>query len=294
MDPWRQQADKYIQRRDVLKARAKKPEIRPLLQQAFVERMKSNNPFSQEVSFILMTLLYSGDKNPHIMLADMLLNMSAKERFPTHNWWVYRNANEILQDSMSKALASDNLIFPLFPGRQMDTQNRCLIEDAMGAKRLADMGATNMEALQFLYPKSRALFAQSPPATNVLSGGEPFIPVLDGNNNQAGYWDGAPVKERFDQLQKEIQSLRSAMQRFSSANNGSGTYAGKANGSNRRGRGAGNAQRGGRRSGRGGGYNYQQMYGGDASDDGENMHTTNETIVQAKNGFGARHPMAWY
>ncbi|ORC85166.1 uncharacterized protein TM35_000371390, partial [Trypanosoma theileri] len=111
--------------------REKTPEIRAFLQQAFVERMKSNNPFSQEVSFILMTLLYSGSNHPHLVLADMLLNMSAEERLATHNWWVYQNANELIQVSMSIAIASGKLAFPLFPGKQMDTQNRCLIEDAM-------------------------------------------------------------------------------------------------------------------------------------------------------------------
>ncbi|ORC90009.1 uncharacterized protein TM35_000102770, partial [Trypanosoma theileri] len=224
-DPRSQQADKHIQRRNVLKAIAKKPEIRALLQQALVERMKSNNPFSQEVSFILMTLLYSGSSHPHIMLADMLLNMSAEERLATHNWWVYQNANELIQDSMSTAVASGNLIFPLFPGKQMDTQNRCMMDEAVEVQRPPNTGATNMEALQFLYPKSRAFFAQSPPATNALSGGEPFIPVFDGNNNQAGYWDGAPVKDRFDQLYKEIQYLRSELKGVrASANNGGGNY----------------------------------------------------------------------
>lgn len=290
LKPWRQEADECRQRRSILYARAENPETRGKLKKAFVERMKSNNPFTQELSFILMTLLYSETSHPHVVLADMLINMSAAERLGTHNWWVQNNANELIQESMSTAIASGNLAFPLFPGTEMDTQNRCMMEEAVEVRRPADTGVITMEGgglsgqtMQLYYPKSRALFAHPPPTTKVLRGGEPFIPVLDGNKNQAGYWDGAPVKERFDQLQREIQNLHSELRSVRAfANNGGGNYAGRGSGSNRRGRGDGNGQRGVRRSGRGGGYNYR-MYGGDADEDDEGTYTGNQTMIGTKN-----------
>ncbi|ORC84448.1 uncharacterized protein TM35_000441040 [Trypanosoma theileri] len=297
LQPWRQQADEYSRRYDDLFQRVEKPEIHAILVKTFEERMKSNMPLSQDVAFILMTLLYSGSNHPHLVLADMLLNMSPDDRRTMHNWAVYRDANDFVKESMATAIASGKLAFPLFPGTEMDTQNRCLIEDAMGAKRLADMGEKTMEGGgpsetnefskkqtgKSLYSRSDALYDQSPHATKSLCGGEPFIPVFDGNNNQAGYWDGAPVKERFDQLYKEIQYLRSELKGVrASANNGGGNYAGRSNGSNRRGRGVDNGQRGGRRSGRGGGYNYG-MHGGNADYIDEDLYTTHETNVEAKN-----------
>ncbi|KAH9600859.1 hypothetical protein LSM04_009505 [Trypanosoma melophagium] len=153
-------------------------------------------PLSQDVAFILMTLLYSGSSYPHLVLADMLLNMVPDDRLTMRNWAVQRDANDLMKDSMSFAIASGKLLF--------------------------------------------------------------------------------------DQLQKQIQNLQSAVQRFSSANNGSGTYAGRSSGSNRRGRVGGNAQRGGRRVGRGGGYNYP-MCGGEAEDHGEEMYNTHETMKCTKN-----------
>ncbi|KAH9600860.1 hypothetical protein LSM04_009505 [Trypanosoma melophagium] len=145
LKPWRQQADEKTQRFDELYIRAAKPGSPADLRRNFEERIKSNMPLSQDVAFILMTLLYSGSSYPHLVLADMLLNMVPDDRLTMRNWAVQRDANDLMKDSMSFAIASGKLLFPLFPGTEMDTQNRCLIEDAMGVKRMTEMGEKMLE-----------------------------------------------------------------------------------------------------------------------------------------------------
>ncbi|KAH9589071.1 hypothetical protein LSM04_001444 [Trypanosoma melophagium] len=143
--PWRQQADEKTQRFDELYIRAEKPETPTNLRKTFEERIKSNMPISQDVAFILMMLLYSGSSYPHLVLADMLLNMVPDDRLTMCNWAVQRDANDLMKDPMPSAISSGKLLFPLFPGTEMDTQNRCLIEDAMGVKRMTEMGEKMLE-----------------------------------------------------------------------------------------------------------------------------------------------------
>ncbi|KAH9593541.1 hypothetical protein LSM04_009399 [Trypanosoma melophagium] len=114
LKPWRQQADEYMKRYGELFLRAAKPETPAELRRNFEERIKSNMPLSQDVAFILMTLLYSGSSCPHLVLADMLLNMVPDDRLTMRNWAVQRDANDFMKDSMSFAIASGKLPFPLF------------------------------------------------------------------------------------------------------------------------------------------------------------------------------------
>lgn len=220
---WKKEADIFEKSFDEISKRSCLPETKIELQRTLDNRSKSKFPLSQDMVYILTSLLHLNGENPHIILADLLLNKSADERLMIHNWAIHRDPStpETMKDAMAKAISSGKLRFPLFFGSRMTEQNRMLLEEALSAKQASEnpdvFAMASMQGggppmsnrkKKDQFTKSASLF-EAPPTHGraTLVGGDPWIAVVDTNREAVGYWDGADIQGVLNNVRPEALNL---------------------------------------------------------------------------------------